>query len=91
VEIKLLVLMPAIYNNAGSNSVSELASTIAQVNEYLNLLAEQNKLSEVAQLTINVAVDTNFFEQIAKLRALRNLVNLLLEQYSSNATLSLTC
>lgn len=78
-----------IYNNAGSNSVSELASTVAQVNEYLNLLAEQNKLSEIAQLTINVAVDTNFFEQIAKLRALRNLVNLLLEQYNSNATLHL--
>lgn len=81
----------SIYNNTGATSVTELACTIAQLNEYLNLLSEQNKLSDLNQLTINVAVDTNFFEQIAKLRALRNLVNLLLEQYQSNLNVHLHC
>ncbi len=88
---KALSVDATIYNNAGANSVTELACTIAQVNEYLNLLAEQNKLNEAAQLTINVSADTNFFEQIAKLRALRNLVNLLLEQYNSNLSLHIHC
>ncbi len=88
---KALSVDATIYNNAGANSVSELASTLAQVNEYLNLLSEQNKLSEVTQLTINVSADTNFFEQIAKLRALRSLVNLLLEQYSANLSLHIHC
>ncbi len=67
--------------NAGANSVYQLALSIAQLNEYLHILNHQNRLDIVRKVHISLAVTTHFFEEIAKLRALRNLLDLLFGAY----------
>jgi len=69
------------YQNAGASSVTELGYTVAQVNEYLALFENSGQLQQCGKLHISLAVGTDFYEQIAKLRALRKLLALLLAQY----------
>jgi len=71
-----------LYQEAGSNSVNELAFSIAHLNEYLNIAS-----SSVTSIHLNVSVGGDFFMEIAKLRALRKLTNFLLSQYNINATI----
>ncbi|KAA5536281.1 hypothetical protein F0919_01030 [Taibaiella lutea] len=78
---KQLSIDASLFQNAGCNSVTELAYALAQINEYLNILNENNKVSLLQKVHISIATDTNFYEQIAKLRALKNVLHLLLEQY----------
>ncbi|MBC7865036.1 MAG: hypothetical protein IAF38_18830, partial [Bacteroidia bacterium] len=79
------------YHNLGANSVTELAYFILQVNEYLNF-AEQNKISlGNKEIVIMVSVGNNFFESVAKLRALRKLFSLLTKQYGLKNPLYLYC
>ncbi|MES2811699.1 MAG: methylmalonyl-CoA mutase subunit beta [Bacteroidota bacterium] len=66
-----------IYQNAGANMVQQLAYTLAHVNEYFNRIATINKA-----ITLNIAVGTNYFFEIAKLRALRLLFNTLAKEYN---------
>lgn len=69
----------ALYQEAGSNTIHELAFTVAHLNEYLNLS------SEIKKIHITVSVGGDFFMEIAKVRALRKLVQFLLNQYSIKA------
>ncbi len=73
----------APYHNAGANTCTEIALTLAHANEYLNL--------GVRQLTLNLAVGSDYFFEIAKLRAVRKLYTLLAQQYGSNETVTLQC
>ena len=68
-----------IYQNAGANKVQELAYTLAHINEYFNRVSTINSL-----ITIEVAVGSNYFFEIAKLRALRVLFNTLAKEYNHN-------
>jgi methylmalonyl-CoA mutase len=86
---KQINIQAALFQNAGSNSITELACVIAQVNEYLHLLDASNKIASLQKIQITIATDTNFYEQIAKLRALRNVLQLLLEQYGLHTPLHL--
>ena len=70
-----------LYQEAGSNTVNELAFSIAHLNEYLNIAS-----SSIKTIHINVSVGGDFFMEIAKLRALRKLTNFLLSQYNIKAT-----
>lgn len=79
----------SLFQNAGTNSTSELGYALAQINEHLTLLNENNKLHQLRKIQVTIATDTNFYEQIAKLRAFRNIVQLLLEQYDLNVLLHL--
>ncbi|RXR18338.1 methylmalonyl-CoA mutase [Flavobacterium amnicola] len=65
------------YQNAGANMVQQLAYILAHVNEYFNRVSAIDK-----PITINVAVGTNYFFEIAKLRALRQLFNALAKEYN---------
>jgi len=65
------------YQNAGANMVQQLAYIVAHVNEYFNRVSTIDK-----PITINVAVGTNYFFEIAKLRALRQLFNTLAKEYN---------
>lgn len=65
------------YQNAGANIVQQLAYTIAHANEYFNRIQNIN-----SAITINVAVGSNYFFEIAKLRALRLLFNTLTKEYN---------
>nr|WP_294778340.1 methylmalonyl-CoA mutase subunit beta [uncultured Flavobacterium sp.] len=67
------------YQNAGANMVQQLAYTLAHVNEYFNRITNLNQT-----ITIEIAVGTHYFFEIAKLRALRLLFNTLAKEYNHN-------
>ena len=74
-----LTISSGIYQNAGANIVQQLAYTLAQANEYFNRIPVINQ-----PITIEVAVGTNYFFEISKLRALRLLFNTLASEYNHN-------
>ena len=78
-SVSFLKISSGIYQNAGANKVQELAYTLAHVNEYFNRISSIN-----SPITIEVAVGTNYFFEIAKLRALRVLFNTLAKEYNHN-------
>ena len=77
--VPFLTISSGMYQNAGANIVQQLAYTLAQVNEYFNRISAMNQ-----PITIEVAVGTNYFFEIAKLRALRILFNTLATEYNHN-------
>ena len=77
--VPFLTISSGMYQNAGANIVQQLAYTLAQVNEYFNRISAINQ-----PITIEVAVGTNYFFEIAKLRALRILFNTLATEYNHN-------
>lgn len=77
--IPFLTISSGIYQNAGANIVQQLAYTLAHANEYFNRIPAINQ-----PITIEVAVGTNYFFEIAKLRALRLLFNSLASEFNHN-------
>ncbi len=78
--IKILGIDVSLYQNAGANRVQQLAYAMAHVNEYLNFI-KNNASKPPKEIVFKVAVDTNYFFEIAKLRALRLLWNTLAIKY----------
>jgi methylmalonyl-CoA mutase len=74
-----LNIQAGIYQNSGANMVQQLAYTLAHSNEYFNRISAINQ-----PITIEVAVGTNYFFEIAKLRALRLLFKTLATEYNHN-------
>ncbi len=70
-----------LYQESGTNTTNELAFSLAHLNEYLTINSSINTIH------INLSVGGDFFMEIAKLRALRKLIQFLLNQYNSKATL----
>lgn len=70
----------SLYQNAGANTVQQLAYTLAHANEYLNRLENEQPLNVI----FNVSIGTNYFFEIAKLRALRLLWDTLATEYQMN-------
>ena len=66
ISIPYITIQSGIYQNAGANMVQQLAYTLAHVNEYFNRIKNSSQ-----PITIEVSVGTNYFFEIAKLRALR--------------------
>jgi len=77
--IPFLSISSGIYQNAGANIVQQLAYTLAHANEYFNRISVINQ-----PITIEVSVGTNYFFEIAKLRALRILFKTLASEYNHN-------
>jgi methylmalonyl-CoA mutase len=75
-NINFVSVDSGLYQNAGANSIQQIAYTLAHANEYFNRVATINK-----PIVLQVAVGTNYFFEIAKLRAIRLLVNLIAKQY----------
>lgn len=78
----------SLYQNAGANMVQQLAYAMAHVNEYLNQLTNIN--NETFQAVFNVSVGTNYFFEIAKLRALRLLWSTLASEYNITSDCHIT-
>ena len=74
-----LNIQAGIYQNSGANMVQQLAYTLAHSNEYFNRISVINQ-----PITIEIAVGTNYFFEIAKLRALRLLFKTLATEYNHN-------
>jgi len=84
--LKQLVHIPlnmVLYQEAGSNTVNELAIGLAHLNEYFNYLND-NKILKEKTIHCTLSVNGDFYNEIAKLRALRKLIALLQEQYGTN-------
>ena len=80
----------SLYQNSGANMVQQLAYGLAHANEYLNHL--NNSIFKGKELNyqslevlFNVSVGTNYFFEIAKLRALRILWDRLSSEYNCNS------
>lgn len=80
-EDGLIFIDGSSYYNAGANTVSQLAYTTAHLQENLHSMQKTASLHALSSVMIKICVGTAFFEEIAKLRALRQLVALLLRQY----------
>ncbi len=64
------------YQNAGANITGQLAFTMAHLNEYFNRITVFNH-----PIQIRMAVGTNYFFEIAKIRAMRLLLERLAKEY----------
>ncbi|WP_019668561.1 methylmalonyl-CoA mutase subunit beta [Eudoraea adriatica] len=61
----------SLYQNAGANRTQQLAYALGHASEYLNFLNEKKLLHSNLKVCFKIAVDGNYFFEIAKLRALR--------------------
>ncbi|MDT8415987.1 MAG: methylmalonyl-CoA mutase subunit beta [Flavobacteriaceae bacterium] len=68
----------SVYQEAGANMVQQLAYGMAQIHEYLSRLKEPS-----TTLCLQVAVGSNYFFEIAKIRALRLLYATLARSYQA--------
>lgn len=73
-----------VYQNSGATMVQQLAYGLAQANEYLNHFFGNNNGGKTTpfSLTFKLAQGSNYFFEIAKIRALRLLYATLAQEYS---------
>ena len=78
----------SLYQNAGATAIQQLAYALAHTNEYVNHLDTVLTDAQKQSLTIifNVAVGSNYFFEIAKTKALRQLWATLASEYNFNTT-----
>ncbi|MCF6182037.1 methylmalonyl-CoA mutase subunit beta [Lutibacter sp.] len=69
-----------LYQNAGANTVQQIAYSLAHANEYLTQFGGEI----VNQIQFNIAIGNNYFFEIAKIRAIRYLYNLISNTYNKN-------
>jgi len=78
-NLSLLSVDLSLYQNAGANITQQIAYSLAHANEYLNRFSAISK-----PIVFQVAVGTNYFFEIAKLRALRMFFKLIAAEYNPN-------
>ena len=79
-----------LYHNAGANITQQLAYTIAHLNTYLkNLKIHSESLKTKLNILIFTSIGPNYFFEIAKLKALRLLVNTLCKSDNINYDLKI--
>lgn len=82
-NLRLLCVSGRHFSNAGSSIVQELAFTLAKANAYLSVLTESGlPIDKIApRMKFSFGVGTNYFMEIAKLRAVRLLWSKIVEAY----------
>ena len=82
-NFKIITVNGNLFHNAGSTIVQELAFTLASAHEYIyNLMQEGEKIDQISKkLIFSFAVGSNYFLEIAKIRAARLLWAKIVEQY----------
>ena len=75
--ISIISIDSSLYQNAGATMVQQIAYSLAHANEYFNRISKIDK-----PIVFQVSVGTNYFFEIAKLRALRLLFNLIAKEYN---------
>jgi len=78
-NVSLIGINGGLYQNAGANMVQQIAYSLAHANEYFNRITSINQT-----IVFEISVGTNYFFEIAKLRALRLLFNLIAKEYNHN-------
>lgn len=87
-QLKHIPVNASLYQESGAHAVNELAIALAHLNEYVHYLSESKTLNSQTILA-NFSVGSDFFNEIAKLRAFRKLVHVLQEQYQINLPIHL--
>lgn len=82
-NFKIINVNGLAIHNAGATIVQELGYTLAVANEYLAFATEKGITSEkiASKMQFTLSVGSNYFMEIAKLRAARVLWTTLIEQY----------
>jgi len=82
-NFKVLGINGQIINNSGASVVQELGFSLAMANEYISrFMSNGIKLSDiVSRLQFNFSIGSNYFMEIAKLRAARFLWSKIIEAY----------
>ena len=75
-NLSFLSIDATLYQNAGANIVQQIAYTLAHTNEYFNRIATLHQ-----PIVLQVAVGTNYFFEIAKLRAIKLLFGIIAKEY----------
>lgn len=73
----------SLYQNAGANRVQQLAYMLSHAHEYLYHLKSEEANVKMQVPVFKVAVNSNYFFEIAKLRALRQLWLTLAKEYDA--------
>ncbi|MEL4307380.1 methylmalonyl-CoA mutase subunit beta [Joostella sp. CR20] len=74
----------ALYQNAGATIIQQLAYALAHANEYLNAFTPPT-------ITFKMAIGSNYFFEIAKLKALRTLWNTIASEYQITSECHIFC
>jgi len=75
----VIVIESRIYQNSGANIFEEIAFTLSHANEYLNYFNGKN----AEKIGFKVSIGSNYFFEIAKLRALKLLWSNITDEYKN--------
>lgn len=75
-SVSFVGINAGLYQNAGANIVQQIAYSLSHANEYFNRVAIDRPI------VFAVSVGTNYFFEIAKLRALRLLFGIVAKEYN---------
>lgn len=81
-NISMLGVDVALYQNAGATMVQQLAYALAHGNEYLNHFQNVTSSKVERSICFNLAVGSNYFFEIAKIKTLRLLLKMLASEYN---------
>ena len=81
-NIAVLGVDVAYYQNSGANIVQQVAYALSHANEYLNFVEnEKGEDLEAIKINFSFSVGSNYFFEIAKIRAFKYVWKLLLKEY----------
>lgn len=80
-ELSHIPVNLGIYQEAGANTINELAIALSHLNENLNYLNNNQSLKNQT-LHLSVSIGSDFFMEIAKLRAYRKLIAMVFKEYN---------
>lgn len=80
-ELSHIPVNAGLYQEAGANTINELAISLSHLNETLNYLNSTQSLKHQT-LHLSVSVGSDFFMEIAKLRAYRKLIAMVFKEYT---------
>lgn len=69
----------SLYQNSGAHVIQQLAYALAHANEYFTVLSKEERKN--VSFTFKFSVGSNYFFEIAKIRAFRKLFQLLSKEY----------
>ncbi len=82
-NIQAITVNAKNFHNAGGNSVQEIAFALAMGNEYLSALSENISIDDAAKnIRFSLGIGSNYFMEIAKVRAFRMLWANVVANYS---------
>lgn len=84
--VRAILCSGKVYANGGADSVTELACMLAEVSEYLDAMQERKvDISDAAKsMRLELTLGSNFFMEIAKLRAARVLFSHVVESFGGD-------